>query len=126
MSMVQSIRQTFVTRYATFSGRASRSEYWYSVLFMLVVLGLSIAGDAAIGAVSGTEVPVLTLVSGLAMVLPSLAVTVRRLHDIERTGWWWFFGFVPFIGWLVLFVYSVLPGTSSENRYGPAPRAAMA
>jgi uncharacterized membrane protein YhaH (DUF805 family) len=126
MSVTQSIRQTFVTKYASFSGRAGRSEYWYSVLFMLVVLGLSVLGDTAIGAASGTSIPMLTLVSSLALVLPSLAVTVRRLHDIGRTGWWWFFGFVPFIGWLVLFVYSVLPGTASANRYGPAPRAAMA
>jgi uncharacterized membrane protein YhaH (DUF805 family) len=126
MTAVESIRQTFATKYATFSGRADRSEYWFSVLFMVVVLGLSVLGDAAIGAVTDTSIPALTLVSGLAMVLPSLTVTVRRLHDIGRTGWWWFFGFVPFIGWLVLFVYSVLPGASSENRYGPAPSPAMA
>lgn len=105
-------------RYATFSGRAQRSEYWWFVLFGFA--GNVVAGilDQAIGA--GGLQPLSTLFS-LGILLPSLAVTVRRLHDIDRTGWWWWIILIPLLGFIVLLVFHSLRGSEGSNRYGPDP-----
>jgi len=108
--------------YATFSGRARRKEYWMFVLFNVIasfILGF-------IDGITGTISPEfgLGLLSGiytLAIIIPSLAVTVRRLHDTNRSGGWFFIILIPFVGAIVLFVFSVLDSDSEENQYGPVP-----
>lgn len=132
MSFVDAIKSVF-SQYATFSGRARRSEFWYWVLFNALV-GAVFAALA--GATGGFEIDPVTgmpsygatgvianLVS-LALLIPSIAVTVRRLHDTDRSGFWWFIGLVPFVGWIVLLVFCALEGTRGQNRFGPDPKGA--
>lgn len=111
-------------KYATFRGRSQRSEYWYFFLFyLLIVLALAFL-DVLLGTFSEAEG--IGLFSGLfvlAMLLPSLAVGVRRLHDIGRTGWWLLIAFVPIIGTLVLLVFAVQDSEPGTNAYGPNPKA---
>jgi len=110
-------------RYAQFSGRASRSEFWLFQLFMVIVsiplyvLGF-VAGytDSQALALVSTG---LSLVMWLIFVLPTLAVTVRHLHDTDRSGWWLLLTLVPIVG-LVLVVFMLLPGTPGGNRFATA------
>jgi uncharacterized membrane protein YhaH (DUF805 family) len=106
-------------KYATFSGRATRSEYWYFVLFNFLI-------SIAVGIVSGIfGKEVNDLVSGLyslAMLVPSLAVSSRRLHDTGRSAWWLLLGLVPVVGWIVLLVFFVTDTTPGDNKYGPNPK----
>jgi uncharacterized membrane protein YhaH (DUF805 family) len=106
-------------KYATFSGRARRKEYWMFVLFnVIATVVLSIIGSLILKE-NGT---ILTGIYGLAILIPSLAVTVRRLHDTGRKGWWIFISFVPVIGGIWLFVLTLLDSTA-DNEYGPNPKA---
>jgi uncharacterized membrane protein YhaH (DUF805 family) len=102
-------------KYADFSGRASRSEYWWFILFTLIVATIAASLDASGGVL---------VVAWLALVIPSLAVGVRRLHDTERSGWWLLIYFIPLVGWLVLLVFLASRGDSGPNRYGAPPSAA--
>lgn len=105
MDFVQAIKSC-LGQYATFSGRASRSEYWWFFLFQVVVLIIaSMLGDVVNG------------LATLALLLPSLAVGTRRLHDIGRTGWWQLL-LLSGIGFLVLLYWWVQPGEASSNTYG--------
>jgi uncharacterized membrane protein YhaH (DUF805 family) len=102
------------SKYATFSGRTSRSGYWWFYLFyVLVLFGASIL-DAAI------KTPILTGLAVLAFFLPTLAVLVRRLHDTDRSGWWVLIGFVPLIGTIVLIVFACID-SGPPNKYGDGP-----
>ena len=111
-------------KYAVFGGRSRRKEYWYFVLFSLIVSLVLSAVDALLGT-SGfaSNVGLLGGIYGLAIIIPSIAVSVRRLHDIDRTGWWVLISLVPVIGTIVLLVFAVLDGTPGENRFGPNPKA---
>ena len=110
-------------KYATFSGRAQRAEYWYFLLFStLIVIALSVI-DGMTG--SYNEDSGWGLLSGLyslAVLLPSIAVGARRLHDTSRTGWWLLIGLIPVIGTIVLIVFFVLDSTPGDNAYGPNPK----
>lgn len=102
--------------YVNFSGRASRSEYWYWVLFALLVAIVA----SVIDAVLFYELQPLYFISSLAMFLPGLAVSVRRLHDVNRTGWWILILFT-IIGIIPLIIWYCTPGTEGSNDYGPPP-----
>ena len=107
--------------YVGFSGRASRSAFWYWVLFsVLVSIALSIID---LGLLSGNTT-VLSSIWSLATFLPSLAVGVRRLHDTDRSGWWWLISFIPLVGIIVLIVFWCLEGTPGSNRFGADPLGA--
>jgi len=111
-------------KYAMFGGRSRRKEYWYFVLFSLIVSLVLSAIDALLGTFSSsTNVGLLGGIYGLAIIIPSIAVSVRRLHDIDRTGWWVLISLVPVIGTIVLLVFAALEGTPGENRFGPNPKA---
>ena len=111
-------------KYAVFGGRSRRKEYWYFVLFSLIVSLVLSAIDALLGTFSSsTNVGLLGGIYGLAIIIPSIAVSVRRLHDIDRTGWWVLISLVPVIGTIVLLVFAALDGTPGENRFGPNPKA---
>lgn len=113
---------TALKRYAVFRGRAGRPEYWYFVLLYLVCsLGMAIL-DALAGTVNAESgAGLFGSVFGLALLLPTIAVGVRRLHDIDRTGWWLLISLVPLIGWIVLIVFAAQPGTPGSNRFGDGP-----
>jgi len=107
------------SRYVDFGTRSTRSQFWWWTLWsVLIGLGASII-DAMIG--FGDAGPVNGL-SSLAMLLPSLAVSIRRLHDIGRTGWWYLFVFLPVIGWILLLVFFCTKTDENPNKWGPAPR----
>jgi uncharacterized membrane protein YhaH (DUF805 family) len=112
-------------KYATFAGRAQRSEYWYFILiYLLVYVALLIAGGV-IGSSSpmlSTGLQLLGALFSLGMFIPSLAVSVRRLHDTDRSGWWFLIGLVPLIGSIVLLVFFVQDSQPGENRFGPNPK----
>lgn len=108
--------------YATFTGRARRSEYWWWWLALILVGGLFAAVAALLGSgVVGDVVRLGYWLFGLLTIVPTIAVSVRRLHDISRSGWWLLIGFVPVVGGLILFVFHVLPSTPASNAYGPQP-----
>lgn len=121
-------------KYATFAGRARRKEYWFFSLFVGLVTGLLVVlakptGDwgnpdvdpATLGFANETVAGILGIFL-LLVLLPSLAVTIRRLHDSNRSGWWWFITFVPVVGSLILLIFTLLDGTAGPNRFGPDPK----
>ncbi|MBS7455550.1 DUF805 domain-containing protein [Coralloluteibacterium stylophorae] len=110
-------------QYATFSGRARRTEYWmYTLINLLILFGLMVV-DALIGTSGG--IGVLSLIYSLAVMLPGIAVTVRRLHDTGRSGWWVLIALVPVAG-IVLLVFMCLEGEAGSNDYGVDPKLAAA
>ena len=111
---------TCFSKYVDFSGRACRSEYWYWTLFTFLV---SIAGNFLGVAVDSL---IAGLVLQLALFLPGLAVFVRRLHDIDKSGWWFFLNFVPIIGFIIVLIWLVKRGTDGPNRFGDDPFASAA
>jgi uncharacterized membrane protein YhaH (DUF805 family) len=114
-------------KYATFTGRARRKEFWFFQLFVLLIALVLSFVDRLFGVFDGeTGVGVLSGIFSLAMFLPSLAVSIRRLHDTDRTGWWALLYFVPLLGFLVLLVFFVLDGTPGGNRYGENPKGVEA
>ncbi|WP_188578348.1 DUF805 domain-containing protein [Azorhizobium oxalatiphilum] len=106
---------TAFNKYATFSGRASRSEFWYFLLFTTVV-GFAL-GLVDLGLTRGDFSPLSNLFS-LAVLLPSIAQSVRRLHDCDRSGWWVLLALVPLVGIIVLIVFWAQRGTAGPNRFG--------
>ncbi|MBL9175504.1 MAG: DUF805 domain-containing protein [Verrucomicrobiales bacterium] len=111
-------------QYATFSGRARRREYWMFTLFNFIAAVLLVIADAAIGGTgTGGGTGWLTGIYGLAALIPGLAVTIRRLHDTGRSGWWILISFVPLIGGIILLVFLVGDSESGDNAYGPNPKA---
>jgi len=134
-----------LSKYAVFSGRARRREYWFFTLFnALIVLGLSVVGSVLSGSSAVGIFGMFSIIYGLGVLIPSLAVTVRRLHDTGRSGWWLLMGLVPVVGavvlytgrsgwWLlmglvlvvgavVLLVFMFFDSESGENEYGPSPK----
>jgi uncharacterized membrane protein YhaH (DUF805 family) len=114
-------------KYASFSGRARRAEYWWFSLFVgLAVIALTAVDYMLIGGdrLEDYGIGPLGGLFSLALILPGLGVTVRRLHDRDKSGWWLLFGLIPLIGGLVLFIQYVQRGTDGDNRFGPDPLAA--
>ncbi|MHC0036285.1 DUF805 domain-containing protein [Pseudoneobacillus sp. C159] len=103
--------------YVGFSGRARRKEYWMFYLVNLIISIILSIVEWTIGLAS-----VLTGLYSLVILLPSLAVTVRRLHDTNRSGWWILIVLIPIIGAIVLLVFTVLDSDPYENEYGPNPK----
>ncbi len=131
MGFGQAISSCF-SQYVTFSGRASRSEYWYFTLFIILV-EIVVQILAALGRLSGSPgmmmagagLSILLALFMLAIFLPGLAVIVRRLHDIDRSGWWYLIGLVPLVGVILLLVWFCSRGTNGPNRFGADPLAGM-
>jgi uncharacterized membrane protein YhaH (DUF805 family) len=117
MNFSEAIASGF-SNYVNFSDRASRSEYWYWVLFVILADIVTSIVDYVIG------FHITTSLFGLAVLLPGLAVAIRRLHDLDRTGWWFFLVLIPLVGAIVLIVWYCSRGTEGPNRFGPDPLAA--
>ncbi|MCE7032132.1 DUF805 domain-containing protein [Lysobacter sp. GX 14042] len=109
--------------YVGFEGRARRKEYWMFTLFSLIATILIAVIDVIFGTLDAESGwGLFGTLYGLAVFLPGLAVSVRRLHDIDKSGWWLLIMFVPLVGILVLLVFAVREGTNSNNRFGPDPK----
>ena len=106
-------------KYASFSGRARRTEYWmfFLVYFVIALVIGVVEGLLSIGGY-------LTGIFALVHLLPSLGVTARRLHDTNRSAWWMLVSFIPVIGWLVLLYFMLNAGDAQDNRFGSNPKAA--
>ncbi len=131
MGLGQAIR-SFWSNYATFRGRARRSEYWFIQLFLLLTNLAAAAIDLVLmdfdidQFMANGGGGIVGLVWILATVVPLLAVLVRRLHDTGRTGWWALIGFIPLIGSIVLLVFTVQDSHPGENAHGPSPKRVTA
>ena len=126
MKMMDAVKHVF-SNYATFSGRARRSEYWYFVLFSMIVSAvLSRIGKQVPMEVAGQVVMVtqskLQSIYSLVVFIPTLAVVVRRLHDVGKSGWNYFWLFLPIIGWIMMLVWLCREGEHGPNRFGPDPK----
>lgn len=115
MSFADAIRSV-LTKYVTFAGRARRSEFWWFTLFAVILYVVAAIIDAAAG------ISALAIIVALALFLPSLAVTVRRLHDTGRSGWWILISLIPLVGGLVLLVFECQDSQPGSNNYGPSPK----
>lgn len=151
MEMLNYAKEALTTKFATFSGRARRREYWLFVLFTAIInSAINFLTLAAQGSTPLTIViSIISIVWGLYTLIPSIAITVRRLHDTNRSGWWYLLAivfifamvifaalqfnssnyiflilaFLCFAGFLAFVVFLFLPGTKGENDYGPDPKA---
>ena len=125
MGFAEAVQSCF-KQYVGFTGRARRSEYWWFALFGLIVGIVANLIDTVLGTMSeDTNVGVLGTIVSLALLLPTLAVAIRRLHDTSRTGWWILIGLIPIVGWIVLIVFYV-QDSHADNQYGPSPKALQA
>lgn len=115
MNMLQAVKSVF-SKYFTLSGRARRAEYWWYFLFVIIASVVLVLIDGAIGAAGA-----LTVLFVVGTILPSIAVTIRRLHDVDRSGWWYFIVLVPLVGPIVQIVWACTKGTTGDNRFGPDP-----
>ncbi len=118
MSFSEAISSGF-KNYAVFSGRATRPAFWWFYLFTLIV-GIAISViEGAMGS-SGIMggLGIISFIWFLGVFLPTLGLVIRRLHDADHSGWWWFIGLVPLVGVIVLIVFWATPGTQGDNRFG--------
>ena len=146
MTFMESVQTCVKQKYVAFSGRASRSEFWWFFLFTVLggiilslidgVLGTTIGRNQIIaGRIVHQEIGIIDSLFQLAMLLPAIAVSVRRLHDTDRSGWFFLLILTPFVGiflgsigllvsfagWIVLLVFFVQQGTNGRNRFGDDP-----
>ena len=117
MSFIDAVRAA-LSKYATFSGRSRRSEYWWFALFNALVSIVGAGVDAALGR------NLIQFVVALALLLPNIAVLVRRLHDTGRSAWWLLIGLIPLVGSIVLIVFTVQDSQPGTNRFGDSPKGA--
>ena len=112
-------KKVVLQNYANFSGRARRAEYWWFTLVhfvvLLVVVGVLFVINDTLGGLA-------YILAGLGTLLPSLAVLVRRLHDIGKSGWWYFIAFIPLVGPIILLVFACTDSSRGTNQYGPSPK----
>ena len=108
-------------KYADVNGRAPRSEFWWFVLFIFVVsIVLSLIDAMLFAPVAGTSGP-LSLIFTLITIVPAITVTARRLHDLNRSGWWQLLLLIPLVGFIIIVWWACLRGTEGPNRYGRDP-----
>ncbi len=109
-------------QYAVFRGRARRAEYWWFVLFTVLVSLVAGIIDGMLGTMAQSGVGFVGTIASLALLLPSLAVTVRRLHDTDRSGWWVLAFLIPIAGFVLWLVFMLSDSSPHANRFGPSPK----
>lgn len=113
----QAVRSAIQVHYCDFKGRASRSEFWWFELFTLILSAII----SAFGVFSTSVVSALQTIVGLALFLPSLGLCVRRLHDINKSGWFVLLAFIPIVGAIILIIWWCKESEMQPNQYGPVP-----
>lgn len=112
------IRICLTKKYATFQGRATRAEYWYFTLF-LFLMGLAVGIFVSLLCGDPDVAMCCSVLLGLGVICPSVGVFVRRLHDIGKSGWWYWIALIPYVGALVLLFFCCMPSQPKDNEYGP-------
>ena len=118
MSFTDAVTNVLINNYASFKGRASRSEYWWFFLFTFLISIITAIIDIV---AFGVELGFISLIAILAMILPSIALTVRRIHDFGQSGWLFLVTIIPILGWIAIFIFGILEGGDHPNKYGPVP-----
>ena len=119
MTFIEAVKTCLMQKYVDFDGRATRSEYWWFVLFYIIAyIGLAVVDAMLTGGL-------LVLVFALGMLIPNITAGVRRMHDIDKSGWWLLIGIIPLVG-LVLIYFLAKKGTPGPNRFGPPAGEAVA
>ena len=108
-------------KYAEFNGRARRTEYWMFCLINFIIGFVLGFVEGIIGTGS-----VLLIIYSLAVMIPSIAVSIRRLHDTNRSGWWLLITLIPFIGGIILIIFTAQDSQAGDNQFGPNPKAVAA
>ncbi len=115
MGFMEAVKSVF-SRYVDFQGRSPRSEYWWFSLFVILFVLVMMLATMVIPFLA-----ILLLIFYLGIILPMLAVTIRRLHDLDKSGWWIFIQLVPIVGPLLLLYWFCTKGTDGDNQFGPDP-----
>ncbi len=116
-------------KYAVFSGRARRMEYWMFFLVSAIISAILLVTDEFMGwklEMDGDDLGFLSTLYHIAIIIPYLAVIIRRLHDTDRSGWWVLIALIPLVGAIVLLVFMILKGNEGDNRFGPDPKVETA
>lgn len=110
-------------KYAVFGGRARRSEYWYFALFSIIASVVLSIVDGVLGTYNATTgMGAFSTVYGLGVLIPSIAVSIRRLHDTDRSGWWLLIALIPILGLIALLIFATQDSKPGTNQYGPNPK----
>ena len=115
-NIIAIVKRVFLEKYCDFKGRANRAEFWWAFLAYFIV-------NAILGVIPGTVGLIIRIIWWLATLLPVLGVGARRLHDINKSGWYWLIGLIPLVGEIILIIWWAKEGDAGENQYGPAPQA---
>ena len=124
MGFSDALQNVLMNNYANLNGRASRSEYWWFVLFNFIVNIVTFVIDLTLGSMITYDMGYVGLIAFLALLLPSFCVSVRRLHDLGKSGWWLLIAIIPivnFIGIFVIIVFTIMEGEEQPNQYGNVP-----
>ena len=124
MGFSDAVQNVLMNNYANLDGRASRSEYWWFVLFNFIVNIVTFVIDLTLGSMITYDMGYVGLIAFLALLLPTVSVSVRRLHDIGKSGWWILLAIIPivnFIGIFVILVFTLMEGEEHPNQYGNVP-----
>ena len=124
MGFSDAVQNVLMNNYANLNGRASRSEYWWFVLFNFIVNIVTFVIDLTLGSMITYDMGYVGLIAFLALLLPTVSVSVRRLHDIGKSGWWILLAIIPivnFIGIFVILVFTLMEGEKQPNQYGNVP-----
>ncbi|ANU22582.1 DUF805 domain-containing protein [Planococcus donghaensis] len=105
-----------------FKSRSRRKEYWMFILWTTIISVVLSIIEIVAGLEIAPDIGLLSTIFTLVILIPSISVTVRRLHDIGRTGWWLLLSFIPILGWIALFVFTLLDSESGSNKYGSNPK----
>ena len=120
MTFQEAIKSGF-SKYVTWKGRASRSEFWFFALLMFAGVIVASIIDKILGTGGESGLGIVYMIFVLATFLPYLSVLVRRLHDTDRSGWWYWIALIPIVGAILLIVWLATKGTTGDNTYGPDP-----
>lgn len=113
------VKSVFLKNYVNFKGRANRKEFWYAFVAYFIV-------NLILGFIPGTAGMIIKIIWWLATLLPVLGVSVRRLHDINKSGWYLLIGLIPLVGEIILIVWWAKVGDTTENQFGPVPADSIA
>ncbi|MBQ7502631.1 DUF805 domain-containing protein [bacterium] len=123
MTFVQALKSVLMENYFNFDGRARRSEYWYFCLLnFLVNFAYNMITRLIDSKLVAVVLAVIVIIYSLGTLIPGLAVAVRRLHDINKSGWWMLIGLIPLIGWVILLIWYCRDSELGSNEYGENPK----